>query len=67
MANVNVKTIIDTDKDIEFRTSSTITIKFLLKDEYTIPPIKIEISLKNHKKITIVTAILIKLLIGIII
>ena len=67
MANVNVKTIIDTDKDIEFRTSSTITNKFLLKDEYTIPPIKIEISLKSHKKITIVTAILIKLLIGIII
>ena len=42
MANVNVKTSIDTNKDIEFTKSSIITIKVFLKEEYTTPPIKIK-------------------------
>ena len=61
--NMKTKKSIDNDGDIEFDKNSKISIKVLLKQEYTISPITIKISIKTSNKILIIILVILILLI----
>ena len=67
ISNTKTKTTIDNNGDIEFDENSKITIKVLLKQEYTVSPITIKLSIKTSNKALIITLIIIILLVLVII
>ena len=62
-SNIITKTTVDKDEDIEFEQNSKITIKVLLKQEYTISPITIKLSIKTSRTIIIIIITIILVLI----